>query len=89
MATSHITDDVVRVAEEFCADLDKCQDGKNKNEENVGKSAANYLKDSTATIKFHKKSSKIPVKKSVTKGNTISPKLFTTCLQKVFKKLKW
>ena len=46
-------------------------------------------RDSTTTIKLHKKSEKIPIKKGVRQGDTISPKLFTACLEEIFKKLEW
>ncbi len=36
-------------------------------------------RDSTATIQLHKKSRKIPIRKGVRQGKTISPKLFTAC----------
>lgn len=43
----------------------------------------------TATIVLHKKSDRIPIKKGVRQGNTISPMLFPTCLQEVFRILDW
>ncbi len=46
-------------------------------------------RDSTATIQLHKKSRKFPIRKGVRQGDTISPKLFTACLEEVFKKLEW
>ncbi len=46
-------------------------------------------RDSTATIQLHKKSSKIPIRKGVRQGDTISPKLFRACLEEIFKKLEW
>ncbi len=46
-------------------------------------------RDSTATITLHKKSRKIPIRKDARQDNTISPKLFTACLKKIFKKLEW
>ncbi len=45
--------------------------------------------DTTATIKLYKKSRKIPIGKGVRQGDTISPKLFTACLEEIFKKLEW
>ena len=44
---------------------------------------------STATIVLHKESSKIPIRKGVRQGDTISPMLFTACLQEVFRTLDW
>ncbi len=46
-------------------------------------------RDSTATIQLHKKSRIIPIRKGVRQGDTISPKLFTACLEEIFKKLEW
>ncbi|MCJ3464053.1 hypothetical protein LNY58_26555, partial [Klebsiella pneumoniae] len=42
-----------------------------------------------ATIVLHKESSKIPIRKGVRQGDTISPVLFTACLQEVFRTLDW
>ena len=38
-------------------------------------------KESTATIKLHKVSNKIPIQKGVRQGDTISPKMFTAVLE--------
>ena len=46
-------------------------------------------KDGTAAIKVHAETSKIPIKKGVRQGDTISPKLFTACLEEIFRKLEW
>ncbi len=46
-------------------------------------------RDNTATIQLHKKSRKIPIRKGVRQGDTISPKLFTACLEEIFKKSEW
>ena len=46
-------------------------------------------KESTATIKLHKSSNKIPIQKGVRQGNTISPKLITAVLEEVFKNFDW
>ncbi len=46
-------------------------------------------RDCMATIQLHKKSRKIPIRKGVRQGDTISPKLFTACLEEIFKKLEW
>ena len=45
--------------------------------------------DSTATLQLHRNSEKIPIKRGVRQGDTISPKLFTACLEEIFKKLNW
>ncbi len=37
----------------------------------------------------HKKNKKIPIRKGVWQGNTISPKSLTACLEEVFKKSEW
>ena len=44
---------------------------------------------STATIVLHKESNRIPIKKGVRQGDTISPMLFTACLQEVIRSLEW
>lgn len=46
-------------------------------------------KNNTATIELQKNSKKISLKKSVRKGNTVSLKLFTACLEEVSKALDW
>ncbi|XP_069988570.1 uncharacterized protein [Penaeus vannamei] len=46
-------------------------------------------KDGTATIKLHMESDKIPIKKGGRQGYTISAKLFSACLEEIFKKLDW
>ena len=43
----------------------------------------------TAIIRLHADTSKIPIKKGVRQGDTISPKLFTACLEEIFRKLNW
>lgn len=43
----------------------------------------------TGTLILHKKTEKFPIKKGVRQGDTISPKLFTACLEGVFRKLDW
>ena len=45
--------------------------------------------DGSATIKLHKESKKIPIKKGVRQGDTISPKLFTATLEDIFRNLEW
>ncbi|PIK54411.1 endonuclease-reverse transcriptase [Apostichopus japonicus] len=56
----------------------------------------NYIKvikdiytGSTTTVKLHKESNKIPIRKGVRQGDTISPKLFTACLEHIFKDINW
>uniref|UniRef100_A0A6G5AC50 Putative endonuclease-reverse transcriptase n=1 Tax=Rhipicephalus microplus TaxID=6941 RepID=A0A6G5AC50_RHIMP len=44
---------------------------------------------STATIVLYKESNRIPIKKGVRQVDTISPMLFTACLQEVFRSLDW
>ncbi len=46
-------------------------------------------KGSTATIKLHQESKKIPITKGKRQGDTISSKLFTVCLEEVFINLDW
>lgn len=38
---------------------------------------------------FHKESNEIPIKKGVWQGYTVSPMLFTACLQDVFRDPEW
>lgn len=45
-------------------------------------------RDSTGTIKLHKKGEKILIKEGVRQIHTISPKLFTAWLKKVFMKIQ-
>ena len=47
-----------------------------------------YNGGSTITT-LHKESSEIPIRKGVRQGDTISPKLFTTTLEDVFRSLNW
>ena len=46
-------------------------------------------REGTATIKIHTETGKIPFKKGVRQGDTISPKLFTACLEEIFRRLGW
>lgn len=43
----------------------------------------------TLTVKLHTQTNPIKMKKGVRQGDTISPKLFTLCLEDIFKKLNW
>ena len=45
--------------------------------------------DCMATFQLHRNSEKIPIIKGVRQGDAISPKLFTACLEEVFKNLTW
>ena len=45
--------------------------------------------DSSVTVHLHKESEKIRIKRGVRQGDTISPKLFTTTLESVFRRLNW
>ena len=47
-----------------------------------------YEKGSTI-IRLHKDSDKIKIEKGVRQGDTISPKLFTACLESIFRKMDW
>ena len=40
-------------------------------------------------IRLHRDSEPFPIKKGVRQGDTSSPKLFTACLEKVFRNLHW
>lgn len=43
----------------------------------------------SATVVLYKESSKIPIRKGVRQGDTISPMLYTPCLQEIFRTLGW
>ena len=45
--------------------------------------------NATSTIRLHKDSERISIKKGVRQGDTMSPKLFTAVLEQVFKTLDW
>jgi hypothetical protein len=45
--------------------------------------------DSSTTVRLHKESNKIKINKGVRQGDTISPKLFTACLEKIFRSIDW
>ncbi|XP_047489061.1 uncharacterized protein LOC125039268 [Penaeus chinensis] len=47
----------------------------------------NIYEDGTATIMFRTETDEISIKKGVRQCYTISPKLFTVCLEETFKKL--
>src|SRR6202012_1936086 len=46
-------------------------------------------KNATSCVKLHKSTDKFKIGRGVRQGDTISPKLFTTSLESVFKKLEW
>lgn len=62
-------------------------------EQDINPSYIKVIKDiytgSTTTVKLHKESNKIPIRKGVRQGDTISPKLFTACLEHIFKDINW
>ena len=45
--------------------------------------------DSSVTVYLHKESEKINIKRGVRQGDTISPKLFTSTLESIFRRLNW
>ena len=45
--------------------------------------------DSSVTVHLHKESDNIRIKRGVRQGDTISPKLFTTTLEVIFRRLNW
>ena len=45
--------------------------------------------DSSVTVYLHKESEKISIKRGVRQGDTISPKLFTSTLESIFRRLNW
>ena len=47
-----------------------------------------YVKG-TAVVRLHKDTEKIKIGKGVRQGDTISPKLFTACLEGIFRRLSW
>ena len=49
----------------------------------------NIYENCTSVIRLHKDSEPFQLQKGVRQGDTISPKLFTACLEEVFKQLDW
>ena len=45
--------------------------------------------DSSVTVYLHKESEKINIKRGVRQGDTISPKLFASTLESIFRRLNW
>ena len=43
----------------------------------------------TSRVQLHKESKPINIKQGVRQGDTISPKLFTSCLEDIFRSLNW
>jgi len=48
-----------------------------------------FYANGTATVRLHKDSDKVKIAKGVRQGDTISPKLFTACLESIFRKINW
>ena len=49
----------------------------------------NIYAKGTAVVRLHKDTEKIKIGKGVRQGDTISPKLFTACLEGIFRKFSW
>ncbi len=48
-----------------------------------------YTETAWKPLDYIKRARKIPVKKGVKQGDKISPKLFATCLEEVYRNLEW
>ena len=57
--------------------------------EHITRVLQNYYANGTAVIRLHKDTDKIRIEKGVRQGDTISPKLFTACLEDIFRKFSW
>ena len=61
--------------------------------QNINKTYVETLKfiysNATSTFKLHNNSNKVPIRRGVRQGDTISPKLFTAVLEGIFKNLNW
>ena len=59
--------------------------------QNINKTYVETLKfiwsNATSTFKLHNNSNKVPIRRGVRQGDTISPKLFTAVLEGIFKNL--
>jgi len=61
-----------------------------KNQGVVYVNILNYIyQNGTSFIRLHRDSNPFPLQKGVRQGDTISPKLFTACLESVFQNLDW
>ena len=49
----------------------------------------NIYANGTSVVRLHKDTEKIKIGKGVGQGDTYSPKLFTACLEGIFRKLSW
>lgn len=49
----------------------------------------NIYKKSTTSLRLHRESERFHIQRGVRQGDTISPKLFTACLQEIFRTLDW
>ena len=50
---------------------------------------ARIYENGYAKVDLHKQGNAIPIRRGVRQGDTISPKLFTACLEDIFRKLNW
>ena len=59
--------------------------------QNINKTFVETLKiiysNTTSTFKLHKNNNKVPIRRGVPQGDTISPKLFKDVLEGIFKNL--
>ena len=49
----------------------------------------NIYANGSSVVRLHKDTEKIKIGKGVRQGNTYSPKLFTACLEGIFRKFSW
>ena len=57
--------------------------------EHIVKVLQSFYTKGTAVIRLHKNTEKIKIEKGVRQGDTISPKLFTACLEEIFREVNW
>ena len=57
--------------------------------EHIVRLLQNIYANGTAVIRLHKDTERIKIEKGVRQGDTISPKLFTACLEGIFRELNW
>ena len=50
---------------------------------------ARIYENGYAKVDLHKQGNAIPIRRGVRQGDTISPMLFTACLEDIFRKLSW